>query len=105
MSSLERYEPGGSLVRPPGMSLDARRQGKELAHNRRGVRNDVALAKDKVDGAAHIAEHSMYRLAEVDSVRRQLAGHDEGLNNAMIEVELNYLRAVARVQNALFRDA
>lgn len=106
MSELERYGQGSGLPMQYGAGgggLDARRQNKQLAHVRRAVRNEVVVSKDKVDGVASLTEHSMHRLAEVDNTRRTLAGNDEGLNKAMIELEINFMRTVGRIQNELYR--
>ncbi|ROP38989.1 hypothetical protein [Saccharothrix texasensis] len=73
-------------------------EGRQLqAALRREAANGI-VQKARIAIASDIAMDAMDSVKEVDDYRRTLAGNDQTLNALLVEVEMNHVHQVSRIQ-------
>lgn len=85
------------LMRTHG-GLVLSREGRQLQVALRQEAADGIVKKAKIAIASDIAMDAMDSVKEVDSYRRSLAGTDQTLNALLVEVEMNHVNQVSRIQ-------
>lgn len=85
------------LMRTHG-GLVLSREGRQLQTALRQEAADGMIAKARVAIATDVAMDAMDSVKEVDDYRRTLAGNDQTLNALLVEVEMNHVHQVSRIQ-------
>lgn len=85
-----------------GDDLPSNRKERELAKQAQPLYDEVRLAALKVEGSMALAAHAMAKAAELDQVRRRIAGNDEVLNQVLAEFELEAVRQAKNIQAGLY---
>jgi hypothetical protein len=97
---LERYSAQAEvspLMRIHG-GLVLSREGRQLQSSLRQEAADGMIKKARIAIASDIAMDAMDSVKEVDAYRRSLAGNDQTLNALLVEVEMNHIHQVGRIQ-------
>lgn len=76
-------------------------QQRELDREAQTITNKARLDAHEVNARAAVAYTSMDRVADVDGVRRSIAGNDELLNSALIPIEMAFISFAQRKARGL----
>ena len=82
----------------------SRASNRALAAASQPIVDEARIAAMKVDGSAALAGHAMDAAKGLDNYRRQLAGGDETLNNILVDIEVEGLRQVKKIQAKLYNE-
>lgn len=97
---LERYSAQAEvspLMRTHG-GLVLSNEGRQLQASLRREAASGLVQKARLAIATEVAMDAMDSVKEVDAYRRSLAGDDQVLNALLVEVEMNHLHHVGRIQ-------
>lgn len=92
-SSLTRYSSGGGI---------ASARDRALAKKTREVYDEVRLQGYKIEGAVALAGHAMENVLSLHEHRAELTKGDPGLDAVLLDIELEAVRQVRKIQNGLY---